>query len=150
MPHCGFQALIGLWRLGKLLRKITLFLPDPSFRGVCGKSCSWSPGWSKELTWSGDSSSRLGVDVAMGCMQGLAVDTREVHSQVCVLLGCVKFYFEKKLRLIQMNCSQRCLFCSTGWDRVWRLTWVQRDETQPSCFGRFSFGDFFLCELLNL
>lgn len=46
------------------------------------------------------SSSRLGLDAAVGWMRGLALDTREVRSHVRVLLGCVKFYFKKKLKLI--------------------------------------------------
>ena len=71
--------------------------------------------------WQGQEtllSSRLGLDAAMGWMRGLAMDTREVHSHICMLLGCVKFYFKKKLKLIQINCSQRRLFCSTGWGRL--------------------------------
>lgn len=42
-------------------------------------------------------SSRHGLDAAMGWMRGLAMDTREVHSHVRVLLGYVKFFFKKKL-----------------------------------------------------
>lgn len=62
--------------------------------------------------------SRLGLDAAMGWMRGLAMDTGEVHSHVCALLGCIKFYLKKPLKWIQINRSQRCLFCSTGWDRL--------------------------------
>lgn len=74
--------------------------------------------WHGQETLLSSSSSRLGLDSAMGWMRGLAVDTREVHSHIHVLLGCVKFYFKKKLKLIRINCSQRCLFCSTGWERL--------------------------------
>lgn len=33
-----------------------------------------------------------------------------------MLVGCFKFYLKKKLKLVQINSSQRCLFCSSGWD----------------------------------
>lgn len=56
---------------------------------------------------------RLLLQAWDGCSHGR--DERfgygEVHSQVLALLGCVEFYFKRKLKLAQINCSHRCLFC---------------------------------------
>lgn len=54
-------------------------------------------------TWAGRSH---GMDAAVG--------TRETHSHIYMLLGCVRSEFE--LKLIQVSCSLRCVFCSTGWE----------------------------------
>ena len=101
----------------KNLRKITLFLPILWFRGVCGKACR-SPGWSKD--WHGQGT--LLLQTLAGCNHGVNARFGYGHKRGAQSLdasrSCVKFYFKRKLKRIQVNYSQRCLFCSTGWDRV--------------------------------
>lgn len=106
--HFGWQADGSLELRGKKLRKSTLFLPIPWFRGVYGKSCR-SSGWSKGLAWPGESPPLLQT---RGHMTGRG------SCQVSMLVGHFKFYFKKKLKLVQINSSQRCLFCFAGWDRL--------------------------------